>query len=262
MSKPQSRNNAWDLFYELTRTDFIMRYHNSVLGFIWVLLKPFLLFVIIAAVFSLLFKNQDPYYHLNLLLGLLLYSYFSEGTLRGVTSLYDKSSIILKVNFKKIIAIFTSVVNSFISFFAGFLVFLFFWFYSRPLSSLATLLANLPYFLLLIIILSGLILAINLFTGIIYTKLRDLFSIWEVIIRLIFWSTPIVYPLSIIPGRFKSLILLNPLAVIITESRSALITGKAFSWSSTAYALIVSGLLLMLGFWFFQKYIKKIAENF
>ena len=258
MSKQKLKGNTWDLFYELVRTDFIMRYHNSVLGFIWVLLKPFLLFAIIVTVFSLLFKNQDPHYHLNLLLGLLLYSYFSEGTLRGVTSLHDKSSIILKVNFKKIIAIFTSVVNSFISFFAGFLVFLLFWFYSRPLSSLA----NLLYFLLLIIILSGLILAINLLTGIIYTKLRDLFSIWEVVLQLIFWGTPIVYPLTIIPEKFRSLVLLNPLAVIITESQSALITGKTFSWFSTTYALIVSSLLLILGFWFFQKYIKKIAEIF
>lgn len=258
MIRQIKKANHWDIFIELIRTDFIMRYQNSVLGFVWVLLKPFLIFIIIVSVFSLLFKTQDPYYHLNLLLGLLIYSYFSEGTLRGVTSLFDKSSIILKVNFNKNIAIFTSVVNSLISFLAGFIVFLLFWFYTQPPASLI----NLAYFFLQIIILSGLVLALNLFTGIIYTKLRDLYSIWEVLLQLIFWSTPIVYPLTIIPDNLQNIALLNPLTVIITESRSALITGNNFSWSNTSYAFILTSLLLICGSWFFQKNIKKIAENF
>jgi len=258
MSKPKFKGNTWDLFYELVRTDFIMRYHNSVLGFIWVLLKPFLIFLILVIVFSWFFKNQDQFYHLNLLLGLLLYSYFAEATLRGVTCLYEKSNIILKVNFPKVIAILTSVVNSFISFIAGFLVFLIFWFLSKPAGSLL----NLPYFLLLIIILTNLILGLNFFISIIYTKLRDLLSIWEVLLQLIFYASPIIYPLSLVPNRFKSLFLLNPLAIVITESQKALITNQSFSWFHTNYALIISIFLLILGFLFFQKYIRKIAENF
>jgi len=258
MSKPKFKGNTWDLFYELVRTDFIMRYHNSVLGFIWVLLKPFLIFLILVIVFSWVFKNQDQFYHLNLLLGLLLYSYFAEATLRGVTCLYEKSNIILKVNFPKVIAILTSVVNSFISFFFGFLVFLGFWFWTKPNSSLA----NLPYFLLLIIILTGLIVGLSFFFSIVYTKLRDLLSIWEVLLQLIFYASPIIYPLSLVPDKFKSIFLLNPLSVIIVESQKALITGKAFSWSHVNYALIISTCFVIFGFLFFQKYIKKIAENF
>src|SRR3989344_5703318 len=118
MSKSIFKGNRWDLFYELVRTDFVMRYHNSVLGFIWVLLRPFLLYLIIVTVFSFLFKSHDPNYQLNLLLGLLLYNYFAESTLRGVTSLYDRSSVILKINFPRIVAVYTSVANSFISFLA------------------------------------------------------------------------------------------------------------------------------------------------
>ena len=257
MSKPKPKGNTPDLFYELVRTDFIMRYHNSILGFIWVLLKPFLLFLIIVVVFSWLFKSQDPFYPLNLLLGVLLYSYFSESTLRGVTSLYEKSTIIQKVNFPKVITAYTSVVNSFISFFAGFLVFLIFWFFNKPQASLA----GLPYFFLLVLILSGLILAINLFTSIIYIKLKDLFSIWEVFLQLIFWGTPIVYPLSIIPEKLKNIVLLNPLAIVITESQSALISGQAYLWPKTIFALVIAILLLALGFWFFNKNINQVTEN-
>src|SRR3989344_757866 len=169
MGKPKFRGNTADLFYELVRTDFILRYHNSLLGFIWVLLKPFLIFTILVTVFSLVFKIQDRLYPLNLLLGLLLYSYFAEATLRGITSLTEKSTIILKVNFPKSIAVFTSVVNSFISFFFGFLAFLGFWFLVKPNGSLL----NLPFFCLLVLILTGLIIGVNFFLSLGYTKLKD-----------------------------------------------------------------------------------------
>ena len=258
MSKYQFQGSRLDLFYELVRTDFVMRYHNSVLGFIWVLLKPFLLFLIIVTVFSFLFKNQDPNYNLNLLLGLLLYSYFSESTLRGVTSLFDRSSVILKVNFPKIIAIYTTIANSFISFLAGFVIFLLFWFFIKPLNSLS----GLPYFFVLVLILSGLILALNFFTSIIYTKLRDFLSIWEVLLQLIFWSTPIVYPLSILPEPLQRLALLNPLTVIITQSRSALISNDFYDWKTVGYATLFTIILLIMGYLFFRREIKRVAENF
>jgi len=250
--------NKRDLFYELVRTDFVMRYHNSALGFIWVLLKPFLLFLIIATVFSFLFGNRDPYYQLNLLLGLLLYNYFAESTLRGVTSLYDLSPVILKVNFPQIIAVYTSVANSLISFLAGFLVFLGFWFWFRPLSSLG----GIGDFALLVLLMSGLILGINLFTGIIYTKLRDFYSIWEVGLQILFWSTPIVYPLEVLPQPLSTLALLNPLTVVISQSRVALISGGAIDWRLVIYVFGLALILLLSGYRFFNRRIKKVAENF
>ncbi len=258
MAKPRFKGNSKDLFFELVRTDFIMRYHNSVLGFIWVLLKPFLIFLILVIVFSWFFKSTDPYYHLNLLLGLLLYSYFAESTLRGVTSLYEKSNIILKVNFPKVIAIFTSVVNSFISFFFGFLVFSVFWFFSKPYNALL----NIPYFLLLLLILTILSIGLNLFFSIIYTKLRDLFSIWEVMLQLVFYLSPIIYPISLVPNNFKIYYLLNPLAVIISESQKALITNQPFSLAHTFFSLALSIAIVFFGYIFFNANIKKIAENF
>jgi ABC-type polysaccharide/polyol phosphate export permease len=192
------------------------------------------------------------------LLGLLLYSYFSEGILRGVTSLHDRSTVILKVNFPKVIAVYTSVANSLISFLAGFLVFLVFWFWSKPLDSLS----GLGYFSLLVLVLSGLILGLNLFSGIIYTKLKDFFSVWEVALQLIFWGTPIVYPLSILPEPLQRLSILNPLAVIITQSRIALIDGGTYDWRLTAYVAGLTAILLLGGFKFFSSRITKVAEDF
>ena len=257
MKKQKQNNNTWDLFYELVRTDFIIRYHNSVLGFVWVLLKPLLIFLTLMVVFSWFFKNQDPFYPLNLLLGIITYSYFQEATLRGVTCLDEKASIILKVNFPKILAIFTSVFNSFVSFFFSFIVFLIFWAYFQPAGSLI----YLPQFFLLILILTGLIVSLNFFLSIIFIKFQDLQSIWEVLLRLLFYLTPVIYPLSMIPGRFQSLFLLNPLAVIVSQSRTILVTGGSLSWQQTSYILAVTLLFFITGFQFFRKYIKSIAEN-
>lgn len=258
MNKERLKGNNWDLFYELVRTDFVMRYHNSVLGFVWVLLKPLLLFLILMVVFSWFFNNQDPYYKLNLLLGIIIYSYFQEAVLRGVTCLYEKSSIILKVNFPKILAISTSVVNSFISFFFSFLVFLIFWLWMKPTGSLSFL----PYFGLQILGLTGLILGINFFVSIIYIKIRDLLSISEILLRLIFYLTPIIYPLSIIPDRLRPILLLNPLAIFITQSQNVLVSNSGLSWPLTFYSLTVAAVFLLAGFSWFRKNIKSVAENF
>lgn len=258
MAKPKIRGNTGDLFYELVRTDFILRYHNSFLGFVWVLLKPFLIFAILLTVFSLVFSIDDKNYPLNLLLGLLLYSYFAEATLRGVTSLTEKSTIILKVNFPKSIAILTSVVNSFISFFFGFLAFLGFWFWFKPQGSLF----NLPYFLLLVIILTILITGVNFFLSVIYTKLRDLLSIWEVMLQLIFYLSPIIYSLSFVPKRLRQVFLINPLAAIVSQAQIALVGGGEFNWPVTFQAFLIAAAVLAVGRIFFQKQIKKITENF
>ncbi|OGH36648.1 MAG: hypothetical protein A2959_03385 [Candidatus Levybacteria bacterium RIFCSPLOWO2_01_FULL_38_23] len=258
MSKPKFRGNTWDLFYELVRTDFVLRYHNSLLGFIWVLLKPFLIFAIMVTVFSLAFKIEDRLYPLNLLLGLLLYSYFAEATIRGISSLTEKSTIILKVNFPKSVAVFTSVVNSFISFFFGFLAFLGFWFWVKPDGSLL----NLPYFFFLVLILTILIIGLNFFLSIVYTKLKDLLSIWEVLLQLLLYLSPIIYPLSLVPVRYQAIFLLNPLAIIITQARAVLVTGEVFDWQLVSYAFGLAVMILIFGWYFFQKQIKKITDNF
>ena len=118
-----------------------------------------------------------------------------------------------------------------------------------------------PYFLIQIFSLSCLIAGLNFFIGIIYINLRDLSSIWELLLRLLFYGTPIIYPLSSIPAQYKKIFLLNPLAVIISESRKALINGEMFSWGQTIYALLLALMILLFGFHFFRKNIKFIAEK-
>lgn len=251
-------NNTFDLFYELVRTDFIVRYRNSVLGFVWVLLKPFLLFSVLLVVFSWFFKGSDPYYRYNLLLGVIIFSYFSESTQRGVICLWEKSSVILKVNFPKILTIYTSVVNSFISFFASIAVYFLFWLITRP----ATVSIDFSYFFLQILILTFLIAGLNFFLSIGYIFYRDLGSIWEILVRLLFYATPIIYPATMIPEQYRLFFWLNPIATVIKESRKAIINGENYSWGQTLAAVAIASALFVLGYIYFKKKVKYVAERF
>jgi ABC-2 type transport system permease protein len=250
--------NKRDILKILVATDFKLRYQNSVLGVIWVVLKPFLLFLILYLVFSFLFGQKDPNYKLNLFLGIILINYFQEGTTLGLFSLLSRANIILKVNFPREIALYASLAQASISLFFNLVVFSIFWVFSpTPLK-----IFSLPSFLLYIIILALLIQGLNFFLSILYVKFRDLASIWEVVNSLVFFATPVFYPLSVIPAKYHSLVFLNPLAVIIHNSREVLIRGELPDLPRTGLALLLAIVLFTLGLLFFRKKVKKIAEDF
>lgn len=251
-------SNKKDIFKILVATDFKLRYQNSILGVFWVLLKPLLLFLILYLVFSFLFGQKDPNYKLNLLLGIILFSFFSEGTKLGMESLLLRANVILKVNFPREIALYSAVAQSGISFCFNLLVFAVLWL----LSPVKLHLAGIIYLVIYLGVLALLILGLSFFFGIIYVKFRDLQAIWEVILSLLFYGTPIIYPLSIIPEKYHNLILINPLAVIIHNAREVLIKGAMPDFPRTGITILISLFLFFLGILFFRKYVKKIAEEF
>lgn len=255
-----SRNNLAykDLFFELIRTDFKTRYANSFLGFAWVLLKPFLLFTVIFVVFSLFFQSGDPQYKLNLLLGILLFSFFQEGTMKGMTSISERSQIFQKIKFPYIIAILASVANSFINFIFGLLIFSLF-FLGGSLFATA---GDILYFVVLVVFLVCIVVSFSLVASILFVRLRDLNSIWEIGLQILFYATPVIYPLSFIPERFQQLFLLNPLSIIITQSRSALITKTAWDLSSFLYLVLFSVVALGVSYAAFSKLNSRTAEHF
>ena len=83
------------LIWTLVRTDFKVRYHGTAGGFVWALLKPLTMFVMLMAVFSLLFAS-DPNYKLNLIIGLFLWDFFAEGTKAGLMSLNSRGFLLTK----------------------------------------------------------------------------------------------------------------------------------------------------------------------
>lgn len=246
-----------DLLIEMVKTDFKLRYNGSVLGFIWVLLKPFFLFLIFFIIFSFIFAKGDSHYALQLILGLIIFSYFSEGTTHGLTSLLGKAHIILKVNFPRQIVVMASIINSFITLVVSFIIFIIFWLFNpTPITWLWLL------FPIYIIVLTILIVGISFFTSIINVRFRDLQNIWELLLQILFYASAIFYPLSILPTQLQKLIFYNPIFIIIYQCRQILINNQMPDLKFLAIIFIFSILLFIAGYFFFKKNIKTIAEYF
>ena len=104
-----------ELIWILAKTDFKLRYNGSFLGFVWVLLKPLFTFLILNFVFSNIFGNTKEY-SLGLFVGLVLWNFFSEGTIIGMTSLINKAHILTKVALPKWILVLSSILNTLLNF--------------------------------------------------------------------------------------------------------------------------------------------------
>src|SRR5262252_6809469 len=99
------------LVWTLVRTDFKARYHGTLGGFVWALLKPVSMFVVLMGVFSFLFASK-PAYKLNLIVGLFLWDFFAEGTKSGLISLQSKSYLLAKTRVPPWVLVITSIANA------------------------------------------------------------------------------------------------------------------------------------------------------
>src|SRR5207249_11238736 len=99
------------LIWTLVRTDFKARYHGTMGGFVWALLKPMSMFIVLMGVFSFLFAS-NPKYKLNLIVGLFLWDFFSEGTKSGLTSLHARGYLLTKARVPAWILVVTSISNA------------------------------------------------------------------------------------------------------------------------------------------------------
>lgn len=254
----RTKGNNKDLLGELVKTDFKLRYNNSVLGFLWVFLKPFLLFLILLVVFSKLAGSKIHDYPVYLLLGIIMFTFFSEGTTYGMNSLLNKSGIILKINFPRHIAVISATVLSTINFGLNMIIFVVISFLFHISYSVGAIL----YFLLIAVCLYLLIINFSLFFSIFYVRLRDLSNIWELALQLVFYGTPIVYSITQLPSKVQTLVSLNPLTFLIQAARDCIIYGT-ISYSIKIPILFTIEIIVL---YFAQKYfnyaVKKIAEYF
>ena len=250
----------FELFEQFVKNDFKLRYKNSFLGLLWVILKPMAMFAISYVVWSNIF-GVDPLFKQYLLLGLIIMMFFSELMMMGLSSLMSRAYIILKVNFKREIAIYSATFIAVIDL----LVNLFIFFIFSLNSSAVTSPIGIGLFILSMFTLYILCMGVTLFLAIWFIKLRDLQNIVELGIQLLYWGTPIFYPLSIIPERYRSFIQYNPLTIVVSAAREGLIYGNKVtngSFTQILILLLISVTIFILGRIFFKKNVTKIAEFF
>ena len=263
---------SWILLRELVKTDFKLRYQGSMLGMLWSVLKPLMLFAVMYVVFVrfLRFGAGIPHFAVSLLLAQTLWSFFQEATGNGMRAVVDRGDLLRKINFPKYIVVISSTVSAFINLLISLVVVLIFMIINGVEFRWTILL-----FPLLVIELYLFALAIAFLLSTLYVKFRDIGHIWDVIMQVWFYITPIIYPLSQIIDMgwsiiAKLILIVNPVAQIIQDARYALVTTQTETiWNTVTGSLaplriipIIAVIgLFAIGVVVFRKHSRKFAED-
>lgn len=253
------------LLKQLVKTDFKLRYQGSALGYLWSLLKPSLLFLIMYFVFSVFLKvgKDIPNFPVYLLLGIVLWTFFAETTGMSLRSIVDRGDILRKINFPKYVVVLSVAFSAIINLFLNMLVVFGFMAINHVDFRLEGLLFPLVVLQLFVVALS-----VAFFLSAVYVRFRDINHIWEVVLQGAFYATPILYPLSMVPDKAAKILMLNPVAQIIQDIRYLLVTDQTKTLDSLygshfiriiPYAITI--LMAVFSGWYFKKQSKFFAEE-
>ena len=225
--------NYRELVWNLTQVDLKNRYQNTALGFLWSLLSPLLLALVLFLVFRFLY-GQGPEFPRYLIVGLMTFRFFSIGTTNALFSVIGKPSLITKVYIPREIIVLSSVLSSLISSLLEFIIII-------PILLLLSpsLPATIILFPLLFLIYFWFVYGIGLFLASLYVFFRDLNQIWEVLVNMLFFLCPIIYPMVQITDKVMPLYRLNPLTEFIIMYRDVMVYGNLPS----VYSLIILSLI-------------------
>lgn len=255
------------LLRQLVITDFKLRYQGSVLGYVWSLLKPLMLFSVLYFVFTYILPlgKGVPHYPAYLLLGIVLWTFFVEATTMGMGSIVGRGDLIRKVRISKPSIIIASTLSAGVNFALNLVVVAFFMLITG--SEISATVILLPLILIELVVA---VLAVSFFLSALYVRFRDIAPIWEVILQIMFYATPIIYPLTLVQPHQNLLVLvsLNPIAQIIQDAREMLITPTTltthdvlgYGWSIGVPLVLITA-MAVLSVLFFKKSSKKFAED-
>ncbi|KUK77854.1 MAG: Polysaccharide ABC superfamily ATP binding cassette transporter permease [candidate division WS6 bacterium 34_10] len=254
--------NDIDLYKQFVKTIFKMRYKGSILGFLWVLLKPFFMFLILFVVFSSISGQvgnlTSQQYAVYLLSGLVIYTFFQEGITWGLNSIMERAGLIVKINFKREIVVISALTMALINFGINLLI----------IGVIGTVLGvqfsllGIAYILLIGLVMFLGMYGIAFFTSIWMVYVRDLAHIMELVLQLMFYASAVFFPIEMIPEQYQFIVRYNPIALFIQAVREALINQNIMNVKFVLLSLLLSIILIIIGNKYFKKKILKVAENF
>jgi lipopolysaccharide transport system permease protein len=209
-----------ELVWNLTVADLKNRYQNTVLGFFWSLLSPFLLAMVLYFVFRHLWGREE-YFAIDILVGIMAWRFFATGTSSSLQTIVGKSSLVTKLYIPRQILVLSNALSTLINSLLAFLVLL-------PI--IFILLGHLPVTVLLFIpihiIFFFSIYGAGLLLSALYVYFRDLIQIWQITTQILFFCSPIFYPLSIVPASIMPYYRLNPVTQFIIMYRDVMVAGN------------------------------------
>jgi ABC-2 type transport system permease protein len=260
------RNRA--ILREMISTDFKVRYQGSALGYLWSLLRPLFMFGILYVVFVYIFNINEGVPHLGvyLLLGIVLWNFFTETTMIGMSSVVARGDLIRKISIPRYLVVMSTAASAFINLLLNFAVVIVFALVDGLRPSLGWL-----WLVPIVIELFVFSIAVAFFLAALFVKFRDVTYVWEVATQAGFYGTPILYAIttagSLVPLQYQKLLLLNPMAQIIQDARHVLVTNTTVTgWMvlPLRYALVpllIIAVVSVVAVVYFKRQSKYFAEN-
>jgi len=256
-----SRNRA--ILREMISTDFKVRYQGSALGYMWSLLKPLFLFAILYIVFTYIIPLGKGVEHfpVYLLLGIVLWNFFTEATTLGASSVVARGDLIRKISIPRYLVVISSSMSALINLSLSLTVVFIF-------ALLNGITPTLSWFLIIPLILELFIFAlgISFFLSAAFVKFRDITYIWEIVLQAGFYASAIIYPLTLVPGELQKWFFLSPIVQIVQDARHALVTDTSITiWTFSPLVIITPFIIVIIaavvGGVYFKRHSRYFAED-
>ncbi len=266
---PSALGGGWrrffDLLYLVAVTDFKKSYFGTVLGYLWSLLRPLLLFAVLLFVFTQIFRlgSQVEHYEVLLLFNIVLFGFFQEATMAAVGSVVGREAIVRKTQFPRLVIPLAVVLTSLFNLALNLIAVLVFVLAFGVTPTWTWLLF--PVVLALLFVITT---AVSMIVSSLFVRFRDVSIIWTVLVTVLFYGTPILYPLEFVPEKFQELILVNPLTPLFEQARVWIIDpdapGAVAAADSALFLAIPIAIYVgvcALAVWVFRREAPRIAEE-
>jgi ABC-2 type transport system permease protein len=249
----------------LAVTEFKLRFFGSALGYLWTLMRPLLLFGVLYFVFTEVVRFGDDIkdYPVYLLSAIMLFTFFSETTARGVASLVERENLLRKVRFPRLVIPLSVTLNAMFNLGLNLIV-VFVFVLASGIEPRWAWLELIPLIGLLVMLATG----VTMLLSALYVRYRDMQPIWEVALQMLFYASPVIYVTSALPDNIERESMASPIAAVLTQMRHALIDPSAPTAAQAigneVRLLIPLGVVIAvfaLGLWVFMREAPRIAEN-
>jgi lipopolysaccharide transport system permease protein len=246
-----------DLLYTLSVHRIKVRYKQSLLGGMWAIIQPVSLMLMFTFIFSFVARipSEGAPYAIFAYTALLPWNYFSTSVSNATGSLVSHAQFVTKVYFPREILPATYVIASLFDLIVASTVLVGLMAYYRvPLT------INVLYVAPIVLIITSFALAISLFLSATQVRFRDIGVAVPLLLQLWLFATPVIYPLSAVPSRFRSVYNLNPMVAVIESFRQVLLRGAPPDFRSLTIAAILSVVLLFLSYVYFKHFETTMAD--
>jgi ABC-2 type transport system permease protein len=250
----------------LAKMEFKIRFFGSVLGYLWQLMRPLLLFGVLYVVFTHFVRFNEGVAHFPavLLTGIVMFTFFADATSGAVTSVLDRENLVRKIQFPRMVVPLAVVLTAFFNMVMNLLAVMVFVLATGVTPRLTWLL-----FPLLLLVIGVLATGVAMLLSALYVRFRDVRPIWEVALQALFYASPILYVVETISNtKIQKAIMLSPIASVLEQARHWLIDPGAPTAAEAiggaerllVPAAVVVGVFL-LGLWVFTREAPRIAEE-